>query len=75
MKKIKNYITNLEELFEAAGNPTKLANVLGLQTYQVEYWRRAGINPKHWDKLHQHYGLTPAELFSISKKVKAKRKA
>lgn len=69
----KSYINNLEDLFEASGGVTKLASSLGLEAYQVEYWRRAGINPRHWDKLYELYGLSPAELFSISKKCKARR--
>ncbi len=70
MKKQRPFINNLQDIFDAAGDSTKLAYALGLQTYNVEYWKRAGINQKYWDKLFELYGITPAELYSVSKRCR-----
>lgn len=57
----------LSDLFALAGTSTKLAAALNLHAYTVENWRRAGVPRKHWDKLHELYGVTPAELHLLSK--------
>lgn len=60
-------IKKLQDVFEVAGGSTKLAATLNLHAYTVENWRRAGIPMRHWDTLFDLYGITPAELFYVTK--------
>lgn len=73
MGNVKNKrIINIEDLFELANGCGTLASKLGVHQVTVEYMRKHGIPIKYWDKLYELYGLTPAELYSITKKCKAR---
>lgn len=65
-------ISCLQDIFDLAGSSTKLAAQLDLHAFTVENWRRAGIPQKYWDTLFELYGILPAELYSISKKCRAR---
>lgn len=68
-------VNSYEDLIELANGAGNLASKLGVHQCSVEYWRRAGGPPlKYWDKLFDLYGLTPAELYSITKKCRARAK-
>lgn len=68
-------INTIEDLFELANGCAELASKLSVHQVTVEFWRRSGVPVKYWDQLFDLYGLTPAELFSITKKCRAKTKA
>lgn len=64
-------INTYEDLIELANGAGRLASQLGVHQCSVEYWRRAGGVPlKHWEKIFDVYGVTPAELYVICKKMK-----
>ena len=64
-------IKNIQDIYSLAGGSTKLAAKLGLHAYTVENWRRAGIPLKYWDTLYNLYGVSPAELHSLYKRIRA----
>ena len=70
MKKQRAFITCIQDVFDAAGSTTKLAAALDLHANAVEFWRRAGIPTKYWDKLFELYMITPAELFTVTKNAR-----
>lgn len=65
-------INNIEDLYKLAGSPAGLAHVLGVHQFTVERWRELGVPIKYWDFLIKKYNLTPAELYSITEKIRAK---
>lgn len=66
-------LNNIEDLFAVTNGCAALASKLGIHQVTVEYMRKHGIPLKYWDKLFDLYGVTPAELFTITKKCRAKR--
>lgn len=67
MKKQRPFITNIQDVYDAAGSSLKLAAALDVHQVTVEGWRRAGIPQKWWDRLLELYQITPAELYSVTK--------
>jgi len=70
MKKQRDFIENIQDVYDAAGSTSKLAYALGVHQVTVEGWRRAGIPLKYWDRLFKLYMITPAELYSVSQKCR-----
>lgn len=74
MKRRKKAISNIGDIYSLEGNsPAKLATKMGVPWWTVENFRYNGIPTKYWDKLYELYGLSPAELHSISKKCRASK--
>ncbi len=70
----KSLIDNIGDVYALADySPRKLGKALGVTWWTVENWRFNGIPTKYWDKLYEIYGLSPAELHSISKKCRANK--
>lgn len=72
----KNQVTGrspvrfLQDIFDLAGGSTQLAAKLNIHAFTAENWRKRGIHHKYWDTLYKLYGLTPAELYTVSKKCR-----
>lgn len=66
-KFVNKTLKTLQDIFEIAGGSTKLAAQLDIHAYTAENWRKSGIPQKYWDTLHRLYGITPAELYVVSK--------
>lgn len=66
-KKQPRPIKFLQDIFELANGSTQLAAKLNLNAFTVENWRRCGIPQKYWDALYKFYGLSPGELYTVSK--------
>lgn len=62
-------IKNIQELFELAGSSTKLAAKLNIHAYTVENWKKRGVPLKYWHAISKAYGISPNELFEISRKI------
>lgn len=60
----------MQDIYDLAGSSTKLAAILDLHAYTVNNWKKIGIPAKYWEKLYELYGLSPAELYSLSKKCR-----
>lgn len=65
-------IKYIQDLFDIAGSSTKLAAKLDVHCYTVENWRNIGVPQKYWERIYDYYGISPAELFSLSKSCKKK---
>ena len=72
IKKSNSQVKCLQDVFDLAGSSSKLAAQLDLHAFTVENWRRSGIPQKYWDRLHELYGITPAELYIVSKVARNK---
>lgn len=70
----KRPLKYIQDLFDLAGTSTKLAAALELHAYTVENWRRTGVPIRYWDKLHDLYGILPAELYVIRKSCRERVK-
>ena len=54
----------------APGGTTEIAYKLKIHPRSVERWLRAGIPDKYWNKLHEHFGVTPFECFKVNAKIR-----
>ena len=67
-------INTIEDIFEMANGCAHLAAQLGAHQVTVQGWRKAGIPNRWWDKLFNLYGLTPGELYTVTKKCRTRAK-
>ena len=66
-------IKSLQELFELCGGASKIAFEIGIHQFSVERWRKTGIPAKHWPVLFRLSDATPAEVYSLNKKILANK--
>lgn len=63
-------IKSVEDLLMEGGGCAEIGRQLNISPWSIIKWKERGVPQKFWDALMKHYDITPAELFSITKKAK-----